>query len=64
MDERIIGRKAICVAFEALFGISTWMGVRKCIRRDKLPVRYTPGGKPFFIKSELLEYEQRLRNIG
>ncbi|MEN6473084.1 MAG: hypothetical protein ABFD81_03650, partial [Syntrophaceae bacterium] len=64
VEERIIGRKAIISIFERLYGIGSWRGVKVCCQRDRLPLRYTPSGKPFFISSELIEYDRRFQQLA
>jgi len=59
MDERIIGRKDIVELFRKMYGITTWHGARKNIEKNHLPLRRTPSGRPMFVISELIEYDER-----
>lgn len=59
MDERIVGRKDIVELFRKMYGITTWKGARKNIRRNHLPMRRTPSGRPMFFAMELIEYDER-----
>ena len=58
MDDRIIGRKDIVEIFRRRYGITTWKGAKKNIRRNHLPLRRTPSGRPMFLVYELLEYDE------
>ena len=58
MEDRIIGRKDIVELFNRRYGITTWKGVKKNIRANHLPMRRTPSGRPMFIISELIEYDE------
>ena len=64
MEDRIIGRKDIVELFRKMYGITTWKGVKKNIRANHLPMRRTPSGRPMFITSELIEYDEEfLRHV-
>jgi hypothetical protein len=55
--DRLIGRKDILPVIEELYDIHTWRGALLFIQKNKLPIRYTPAGRPFFLKSELTDYD-------
>lgn len=59
MDERIIGRKDIVELFRKMYGITSWKGTRKSIEKHHFPLRRTPSGRPMFVISELIEYDER-----
>ena len=63
MNERLIGRKDILSAFEAMYGVTTWIGALKFIRKNNLPLRRTPSGRPMFITAELVEYDLRFQEL-
>lgn len=64
MEDRIIGRKDIVELFRKMYGITTWKGAKRNISRNHLPMRHTPSGRPMFITSELVEYDEAfLRHI-
>ena len=65
MDQRIIGRKDIVELFHRRYGITTWHGARRNIAKNHLPLRRTPSGRPMFIISELIEYDEEfLKHVG
>jgi len=61
--DRLIGRKAILLVFESMYGITTWSGCKFNINKNHLPLRYLPSGKPYFIKSELIEFDVRFGSL-
>ncbi len=63
IQERIIGRKAIMNIFDKLYGITTWHGCVYCIKHRKMPIRRTLSGKPFFISSELIKFDQKAQEF-
>jgi|GEM_PF-2969128 len=58
MEDRIIGRKDIVELFRRRYGITTWHGARRNIAKNHFPLRRTPSGRPMFIISELIEYDE------
>ncbi len=61
--ERIKGIKGIMPVFEKLYDIHSWRGAKKFILREKLPLRYTQAGQPFFFKEELAQAEIKYQNL-
>jgi hypothetical protein len=62
--ERIIGRKAIMSIIEPIYDIHTWQGVLYFVKKNNLPMRRTPAGRPYFLKDELINYEVKFQKIA
>ena len=60
---RLIGRKGIMPAIEALYDIHTWRGALKFIHANNLPLRRTPSKRPMFYYHELVAFDQRFQNV-
>jgi hypothetical protein len=60
---RVIGKKEILPLIEKLYDIHTWPGAIKFIRRNGLPLRRTPSGRPMFFKHELIKYDTKFQDI-
>lgn len=63
IEQRIIGRKAILVVFEQLYGITTWGGVRIFVRKHGAPLHQACNNKPYFIVSELIDFDPKSKDM-
>jgi len=61
--DRIIGRKQLIDTVGKLYNIESWEGLRKFMKKNNLPLRRTPSGRPMFYTHELLEYDRKFQEI-
>jgi hypothetical protein len=62
-EERIVSRKDIMRIITPMYDIYTWQGALEFFKKNKLPLRYTPSGRPFFFKHELVNYDQKFQQL-
>lgn len=56
MSEWIVGRDEILKYCAEKLGFHSWQSVRYWRKKYKLPIRYLPNGKPFFITHEIITW--------
>jgi hypothetical protein len=63
MNDWIVGKKDILEYCIKNLGFHSWQSVRYWRKKYKLPVRYLPNGRPFFIITEIICWSIEYDNL-